>query len=326
MRSFLCAVVSSTLLHFFSRATTTTGGFTWTGWDYKGEPTPFAWPNINSHFGIIDEAGFPKDRFFWYQTAFKSWAPGAGMVHVFPHWNWASSSELSALRAQNAPTGHRIGCTGMCIEEETAAAATVNVWAFTNGASAELFVNGASQGITAIPKFGHAQWQGVPFAPGNLTAVAYDANNKTLATQTRLTTGAAAALVATIKDGVGARSGGLLATCNDVALVMVEVVDAAGLVVPNAENNITFAFAATPALSYIGGGNGDPSCHVNDKAATRPAWAGLALGVFSSGDVAGQATVTVSSPGLKSATVTIKVRNPTTNDPTSWWCSREARL
>ena len=143
---------------------------------------------------------------------------------------------------------------------------------------------------------------------------------------TSFSSGAATALRASIKDGVGARSGGLLATCNDVALVMVEVVDAAGLVVPNAENNITFAFAATPALSYIGGGNGDPSCHVNDKAATRPAWAGLALGVFSSGDVAGQTTVTVSSPGLKSATVTIKVRNPTTNDPTSWWCSREARL
>ena len=301
------------------------GGFTWTGWDYKGEPTPFAWPNVNSHFGIIDEAGFPKDRYFWYQTAFKSFAPGAGMVHVFPHWNWASSSDFAALRAQNAPTEHRITCTGMC-SEAAAAAPTVKVWAFTNGASAELFVNGASQGISAIPKYGHAEWASVPFAPGNITAVAYDAANKTLATQTRVTTGAATALRASIKDGVGARSGGLLATCNDVALVMVEVVDAAGLVVPNAGNNITFALAATPALSYLGGGNGDPSCHVADKAATRPAWAGLALGVFSSGDVAGQATVTVSSPGLASATVTIEVRYPTTNDPPTWWCSREARL
>ena len=44
------------------------GGFTWTGWDYKGEPTPDGWPDINSHFGILDEAGFPKDRFYWYQV------------------------------------------------------------------------------------------------------------------------------------------------------------------------------------------------------------------------------------------------------------------
>ena len=301
------------------------GGFTWTGWDYKGEPTPFSWPDVNSHFGIIDEAGFPKDRYFWYQAAFKNWAPGSGMVHVFPHWNWASASALNALRAENASTGHLVGCTGMCTPV-AGAAATVNVWAFTNGASAELFINGASQGISAIPKFGHAQWTSVPFAPGNLTAVAYDAANKTLATQTRLTTGAATALRATIKDGVGARSGGLLATCNDVALVMVEVIDAAGLVVPNAENSITFALAATTPVLYLGGGNGDPACHVADKAATRPAWAGLALGVFSTGNVAGQATVTVSSPGLKGATVAIEVRNPTANDPASWWCSKEARL
>ena len=41
------------------------GGFTWTGWDYKGEPTPYGWPDINSHFGILDITGFPKDRFYW---------------------------------------------------------------------------------------------------------------------------------------------------------------------------------------------------------------------------------------------------------------------
>ncbi|KAH8043592.1 arogenate dehydratase [Aureococcus anophagefferens] len=61
------------------------GGFTWTGFDYKGEPTPYSWPNINSHFGILDIAGFEKDRFYYYQSIFKP----EPVAHLFPHWNWA---------------------------------------------------------------------------------------------------------------------------------------------------------------------------------------------------------------------------------------------
>jgi hypothetical protein len=67
-------------------------GWTWTGWDYKGEPTPYGWPDINSHFGIIDEAGFPKDRFYWYQAWFGTADPV--VLHVFPHWNWAEGQKV----------------------------------------------------------------------------------------------------------------------------------------------------------------------------------------------------------------------------------------
>ena len=103
------------------------GGFTWTGWDYKGEPTPDAWPDINSHFGIIDEAGFPKDRFYWYQAWFKKYGEGEGMVHLFPHWSW-----------------------------DPATTKQVNMWVFSNAPETELFVNGESFGRKASGNLSHA--------------------------------------------------------------------------------------------------------------------------------------------------------------------------
>ena len=61
------------------------GGFVWTGFDYRGEPTPYNWPCISSHFGILDMCGFPKDLFYYYQA----WWTGKPVLHLFPHWNWA---------------------------------------------------------------------------------------------------------------------------------------------------------------------------------------------------------------------------------------------
>ena len=60
------------------------GGFVWTGFDYRGEPTPYGWPCINSHFGILDTCGFPKDNFYYYQ----SWWTTNTVLHLLPHWNW----------------------------------------------------------------------------------------------------------------------------------------------------------------------------------------------------------------------------------------------
>ena len=64
----------------------TGGEFVWTGFDYKGEPTPYGWPCINSHFGIMDICGFPKDNFYYYQTW---WMPDRPRIHIVPHWNWS---------------------------------------------------------------------------------------------------------------------------------------------------------------------------------------------------------------------------------------------
>ena len=143
----------------------------WTGWDYKGEPTPYAWPDINSHFGIIDEAGFPKDRYYWYQAWFGQ--PSPPVLHVFPHWNWAPGQ-------------------------------LIDVWAFSNADQVELIVNGKSLGKSSSGNYSHASWDQVPFVAGEITAKAYmNGSDTPVATQTRTTAGPAVALQASIKDGVG---------------------------------------------------------------------------------------------------------------------------
>ncbi len=135
------------------------GGFVWTGFDYRGEPTPFGWPAINSAFGILDMCGFPKDSYYYYQSVWGT----KPMVHVLPHWNWA-------------------GREGQPIE----------VWAYSNADQVELLLNGASLGTKEMPKNGHASWS-VPYAPGTLTARAMTAG-KLIATDEVVTTGAPAAI------------------------------------------------------------------------------------------------------------------------------------
>ena len=135
------------------------GGFAWTGFDYKGEPTPYQWPDINSHFGILDMCGFPKDNYFYYQAA---WKP-APLVHIFPHWNWPGK--------EGQP---------------------VRVVAFSNCEAVELFLNGVSLGRKPMPRNEHLDWT-VPYAPGTLLARGY--NGETVAaTDTVTTTGAPTAL------------------------------------------------------------------------------------------------------------------------------------
>ncbi len=112
------------------------GGFAWTGFDYRGEPTPYGWPCINSHFGILDTCGFPKDSFYYY----RAWWTDEPVLHLFPHWNWAGR--------EGEP---------------------IAVWCHTNCDAVELFLNGRSLGVRPVERWGHAQWH-VPFAPGVLEA------------------------------------------------------------------------------------------------------------------------------------------------------------
>jgi beta-galactosidase len=135
------------------------GGFVWTGFDYKGEPTPFGWPDINSNFGIMDEAGFPKDRYYYYQSV---WGDKP-VVHVFPHWNWR---------------GHE--------------GKPIDVWVYSNASRVELLLNGKSLGAKDMPKWGHLEWS-VPYAPGALVARGYS-GGKLIATDRVETTGAPVAL------------------------------------------------------------------------------------------------------------------------------------
>jgi beta-galactosidase len=130
------------------------GMFIWSGFDYRGEPTPFGWPATASQFGVLDLCGFPKDNAFYY----KSWWTSAPMVHLFPHWNWKEGQ-------------------------------TVKVWSYTNCDELELFLNGKSLGRKKIKKDSHAEWS-VIFSPGKLVAQGYT-NEKKVALDVVHTTGKA---------------------------------------------------------------------------------------------------------------------------------------
>jgi len=133
------------------------GGFAWTGFDYRGEPTPYGWPCINSHFGIMDMCGFPKDNFYYYQ----SWWGSAPVLHLFPHWNWE-------------------GQEGREIE----------VWVHSNLDRVELFLNGQSQGAQDVTPDTHLMWK-VKYASGFIEARGFKGGQQVLATR-RETVGAAA--------------------------------------------------------------------------------------------------------------------------------------
>jgi len=135
------------------------GGFAWTGFDYRGEPTPYGWPSINSQFGIVDMCGFPKDNFFYY----RAWWGKDPVVHVFPHWNW----------------------TGREGDE-------IAVWVYSNLEEVELFVNGQSAGIQKVPHLGHVEWK-VRYEPGSIEARG-SKGGKVVLTDKRETTGPAATI------------------------------------------------------------------------------------------------------------------------------------
>lgn len=137
------------------------GGFVWTGFDYRGEPTPYKWPNVNSHFGIMDVCGFPKNIYYYY----KSWWTNEDVIHISPHWNWEE----------------KIG-------------QPIEVWVNSNAEEVELLLNGKSLGKKTIPKNSHLKWQ-VNYEPGKIEAIGFK-NGKQINT-TIETTGKAHKVVAT---------------------------------------------------------------------------------------------------------------------------------
>jgi beta-galactosidase len=135
------------------------GGFVWTGFDYRGEPTPYDWPCINSHFGILDTCGFAKDNFWYY----RSWWQDTPVLHLLPHWNWP-------------------GKEGQMID----------VRALSNCDEVELFLNGQSLGKQAMQRDSQLKWK-VKYAPGILSAKGSKAG-KVVAEERIETTGAPAAV------------------------------------------------------------------------------------------------------------------------------------
>jgi beta-galactosidase len=131
------------------------GTFVWTGFDYRGEPTPYKKPCTNSHFGIIDLCGFPKDNFYYY----KSWWGDEPVLHILPHWNWRGGRKR-----------------------------VIDVWCHSNCESVELFLNGESLGRKRMKRNSHLEWR-VRYKPGELKAHGYT-NGRRVATAAVETTGA----------------------------------------------------------------------------------------------------------------------------------------
>jgi len=185
------------------------------------------------------------------------------------------------------------------------AGAPVDVAAYTCAPAAELFLNGASLGVQATIGGGAAVWRAVPFSRGNLTAVALDAGGARLGAATVLSAGAPARLRLWVESAYVARNGSEIAADGaDVALLGVEVLDAAGVRVPRTPLLVSFALAG-PARMY-GLANGDPADHAPAKGAlARATYNGLARAIVASAapGAAGLITVTVSAPGVAPDTV-----------------------
>ncbi len=148
------------------------GMFVWTGFDYRGETTPFGWPAISSQFGMLDTTGAIKDSGYYLKSAWTA----TPMVHLLPHWNWPGR--------EGKP---------------------VDVRVYANTDEVELLLNGKSLGRKALQRYSHLQWS-VPYAPGKLTARGYKAG-KLVTQQTVATTGDGKAVRLSV-DHAKLRAGG----------------------------------------------------------------------------------------------------------------------
>ncbi len=200
------------------------GEFVWTGFDYLGEPTPYDeyWPSRSSYFGICDLAGLPKDRYYLYRS---KWNKKEHTLHLLPHWTWPSR------KGKVTP-----------------------VYCYTDYPSAELFVNGVSQGrkfkdpSSRLDRY-RLRWNDVVYQPGEIKVVAYDSEGKAV-DQSRVETAGASDAISLTPDRKTLQAG-----CNDLAFVTVSMVDKKGNLVPDADNQLVFEVEG--AGSFKAACNGD---------------------------------------------------------------------
>lgn len=242
------------------------GQFVWTGWDHLGEPTPY-YESRSSYCGIIDMAGFKKDRFYLYQA---NWRPELPMAHILPHWNWPE----------------RIG-------------EITPVHIFTSGDEAELFLNGKSLGRKKKGQYEYRlRWDDVKYEPGELKVVAYK-NGKKWAEDVVETTGVANRLEAKADQKT------IKADGKDLVFISVKVADNRRHTVPRSDNLIEFSIEGPGEI--VATDNGDPTNMVPFPSHKRNAFNGLALVIVRSDAVrTGTITVKAISPGLKETSVKVK--------------------
>jgi beta-galactosidase len=212
------------------------GGFAWTGWDYLGEPTPY-YSARSSYSGIIDLAGFPKERFYLYQA---HWRPELPMAHILPHWNWPERAGL-----------------------------VTPVHVFTSGDEAELFLNGKSLGRKKKAQYEYRlRWDDVVYAPGELKVVAYKKGKRW--TEEAIKTTAAATAVTLAADRATINADG-----QDLSFITVQFTDKNGLLVPNTNNKLTFSLEGPGDI--VATDNGDAANMVSFASPVREAFNGKCL-------------------------------------------------
>jgi beta-galactosidase len=242
------------------------GEFVWSGWDYLGEPTPYN-TSRSSYFGIIDLAGFKKDRFYLYQSR---WRSDLRMAHILPHWTWPD----------------RVG-------------QVTPVHVFTSGDEAELFLNDKSLGRKKKAQFEYRlRWDDVVFQPGTLKVVAYK-DGRRWATDVVKTTGKPTGLeVEPDRNEIAAD--GL-----DLSFVSVTVTDKSGLMAPLADNRISFEIEGPGEI--VATDNGDPTSLEPFPSHNRKAFNGLCMAIIrGKPGQQGKIKVTAKADGLKMGTATIK--------------------
>ncbi len=271
------------------------GEFVWTGFDYLGEPTPYGGdltglrpgtqryeqakallekqnvaeiPSRSSYFGILDLAGFKKDRFYQYQS---KWRPDLAMAHILPHWNWPER------KGQITP-----------------------VHVYTSGDEAELFLNGKSLGRKKKGQYEYRlRWDDVVYQPGELKVIAYK-NGEKWAEDIVRTTGKATTLIMEADRKVVEADG------YDLLYLTVKVVDKAGQLVPGSNNQVSFSIDGPGKIVAVD--NGDATSHEPFQASERKAYNGMCLVIVKAEKGAnGSITIRAFSKGLKPASADVKI-------------------
>jgi beta-galactosidase len=242
------------------------GMFVWTGFDYRGEPFPFFWPAIMSQSGMLDLCGLPKDNFYLYQAM---WLENKSMVHILPHWTWTGKEGQNII-----------------------------VRVMTNCEEIVLILNGRSLGRKAKEE-GYWVDFNAPYEPGELIAKAYS-NGIEVSQDVQRTAGAPAGIQLS-PDRVVIKANG-----EDVTIVKVAIVDANGVVVPDANNKVEFKISGAGKL--IGTGNGNPADHDSDKTNWRNAFNGYCIAILQASEETGTIIIEAASEGLSVGKVSINTK------------------
>lgn len=242
------------------------GEFVWNGFDYLGEPTPY-YTARSSYTGIIDLAGFPKDRFYLYQSR---WRPDLPMAHILPHWTWPE----------------RVG-------------EVTPVHVFTSGDEGELFINGKSQGRRKKGAYEYRlRWDDVKYEPGEVRVVTWR-NGRKWANASVKTAGEPARLELT-PDRAAIRADG-----SDLSFVTVRIADANGVTAPRADNSVSFTIEGPGEI--IATDNGDSTSFESFQSPQRAAFNGYCLVIVrSKPGQTGKITLRAESPALQRASVVLR--------------------